>query len=63
MDGKTLDEKMKEIEKLQNEVEYIIYNKNPLIRFFLHKKAVRLHLEADKKIREFFLIPLDKQPE
>ena len=50
MDEKTLDVKMKEIEKLQEEVSSILYNKNPFIRFFYHRKAMKLHMEAGIKI-------------
>jgi hypothetical protein len=60
MNAKILNEKMEEIEKLQDKVDYILYNKNPFVRFFFHRKAHRLHLEAEKKIRELFLFPLDK---
>lgn len=60
MDAKILDEKMKEIEKLQNDVAYILYNKNLLVRFFYHKKALKLHLEAGRKIDELFFGHFEK---
>jgi hypothetical protein len=57
MDAKTINEKMEEIEKLQDEFERIFYNKNLFIRLINYQKARRLYLEADKKIRELFFYP------
>jgi hypothetical protein len=60
-----LEYKLKEIEKLQAEVDKILYSKNPFVRFFYFNKACKLHLLASEKMKEFFLIeliinPLDK---
>jgi len=52
VDVSYLDEELKEIEELQNQVSKILYNKNPLIRFFYFKKAVRLHIEADNRLEK-----------
>jgi hypothetical protein len=54
LDATELENRFSEIEKLQDEVSRILYNKNPFVRFFYFRKATRLHQEADKKLRELF---------
>ena len=45
---------MNEIDSLQSEVDNLLYNKNPLIRFFKFKEAIRLHKLASQKLDQIF---------
>ena len=53
IDTSSLDGELKEIGELQNQVSEILYNKNPLIRFFYHNKALKLHLQANDRLINF----------
>ena len=52
IDTSSLDGELKEIGELQNQVSEILYSKNPFVRFFFHNKAWKLHLEADKRLKD-----------
>lgn len=51
---KEIEEILSEIEAKQDIVEHIIYNKNPIYKFFKYNKALRLHEETSEKIVELY---------
>jgi hypothetical protein len=55
-----IEHRLNEIDRLQTEVDRILYNKNPLVRFFQLGKARRLHEQAQKLLDGFFTYPLTK---
>jgi hypothetical protein len=48
------EEKMAEIERIQDRVSNILYSKNWFIRTFQFKKAVRLHDISEIMVMELF---------
>ncbi len=54
VDFSYFEKEMKEIDELQKQVADILYNKNPLYRFFHFHKAVKLHLLASEKLKNLF---------
>ena len=48
---KELDEKLTEIELLQEQVEKILYSKNPFYKWLNFKKGIKLHNLASKKMQ------------
>ena len=52
MNAEEINEKLIEIELLQKEVNEILFKKNWFMKMLLFRKAIRLHLLAQKKIDE-----------
>lgn len=48
-----LEEELAEIKEMQDEIDCILYNKNPLIKIFYLRKAGKLIKEVKKRLDRF----------